>query len=237
MENLQTTPETPSFDVNTFEHTQRVAKMICSSSLIPKEYQNNIQNTMIAMEMANRLGVSPMLVMQNLHIIHGRPSWSSSFIIASLNSCGKFSELRFEITGNEGTDDYGCSAWAYDLNKDKIVGPKITMRMAKAEGWIDKSGSKWKTMPELMLRYRAAAFFGRLFAPNIMMGMHTQEEIIDITNTEVTADSLKLLLDDKIAELNKSEFDFAKRVIETNETQSFKKLHSLLTSKNNGDNK
>jgi hypothetical protein len=54
------------------------------------------------------------------------------------------------------------------------------MEMAKAEGWIDKTGSKWKTMPELMLKYRAAAFFGRLYAPEIMMGLYSADEIVDI---------------------------------------------------------
>jgi hypothetical protein len=54
------------------------------------------------------------------------------------------------------------------------------MEMAKLEGWLDKPGSKWKTMPELMLKYRAAAFFGRLYAPEIMMGLYSADEVVDI---------------------------------------------------------
>jgi hypothetical protein len=162
-----------------FEHAQRVAKMISSSSLVPKEFQGNLQTTMIAMEMANRIGASPLMVMQNLYIVHGKPSWSSTFIIAAINACKRFSPLRFEMGGDG--EEYGCYAWAYDLDtKDKLEGPKITMKMANLEGWVSKAGSKWKTMPELMLRYRAAAFFGRLYAPDIMMGMQTQDEVIDI---------------------------------------------------------
>jgi hypothetical protein len=165
-------------DAKTFEHGQRVAKMLCSSSLVPKEYQGNMQNTLIALEMANRIGASPLMVMQNLYVIQGKPSWSSSFIIAALNSCKRFSPLRFEMDGKD--DDYGCKAWAYELHsKDRLEGPKITYRMAKEEGWFNKAGSKWKTMPELMLRYRAAAFFGRLYAPDVLMGMHTMEEVND----------------------------------------------------------
>lgn len=174
-----TTPEQSSFSMKGFEHAQRVAKMLCSSSLIPKEYQGSIQNTMIALEMANRIGASPLMVMQNLYIVHGKPSWSSTFIIAALNACHRFSPLRFELGGTG--EDYGCTAWAYDLATDeKLQGPKVTMKMANAEGWVNKTGSKWKTMPELMLRYRSAAFFGRLYAPDILMGMQTQEEIIDV---------------------------------------------------------
>jgi len=176
-------------DATGFEHGQRVAKMLASSNLIPKEYQNNIQNTMIALEMANRVGASPLMVMQNLYIVHGKPSWSSTFIIAALNSCKKFSPIRFELSGKE--DQYGCSAWAYDIaTNDKLEGPKVTIDMAKKEGWFTKTGSKWQTMPELMLRYRSAAFFGRLYAPEIMMGMQTMEEVQDVI-AELPADGLK----------------------------------------------
>lgn len=238
METLEKVPQESAFGIATFDHAQRVAKMLASSSLIPKEYQNNIQNTMIALEMANRIGASPLQVMQNLYIVHGKPGWSSSFIIAALNASKKFSPVRFEM-GGEG-DEYGCYAWAYDANNnEKLIGPKITMKMAKAEGWVDKNGSKWKTMPELMLRYRAAAFFGRLYAPEILMGMQTMEEVIDVEARpvveEITIEQLKALFEEKLALLTKGEMDSAKRIIDNQETASYKKLFNLLTSKTDGN--
>lgn len=158
-----------------FEHAQRIAKLLSSSDLVPNQYKGNIANTMVALEMAFRMNASPLMVMQNLHIIHGRPSWASSFIIASINSCGKFGTLRFQ------SDDKSCRAVATDRSTGEIIeGPLVTMEMAKQEGWIDKAGSKWKTMPELMLKYRAAAFFGRLYCPEIMMGLYSADETIDI---------------------------------------------------------
>jgi len=63
---------------------------------------------------------------------------------------------------------------------EPIEGPEISIGMANAEGWLSKNGSKWQTMPELMLRYRAAAFFARLYAPDITLGMQTSEELHDI---------------------------------------------------------
>lgn len=169
----------PSFgDSSSFEHAQRVAKMLSSSNLIPKEYQGNIQNTMIALEMANRIGASPLMVMQNLYIVHGKPSWSSSFIIAAINNSKRFTPLRFDTKG-EG-DSLSCQAWANDLTtKVKLKGPTVSMDMARKEGWIGRAGSKWQTMPELMIMYRAAAFFGRLYSPDILMGMHTVDEVND----------------------------------------------------------
>jgi len=163
-----------------FEHAQRVAKMLATSSLIPKEYQNNIPNTMIALEMANRIGANPMMVMQNLYVVHGKPSWSGSFVIAALNSCGRFTPIRFEITGQG--DTLACRAYANDkITGERLNGSLVTMAMAKAEGWVDKAGSKWKTMPEQMIQYRSGAFFGRVYAPDVLMGMPTEDEVTDFT--------------------------------------------------------
>lgn len=163
----------------TFEHIQRVANVFSKSDMVPKRYINNIGNCIIAIEIAQRMGASPLMVMQNLDIIQGKPAWSSVFLIATLNSCGKFSALRYEEDGEDGGR---TRAWCYDkATNEKLFGVWVSMNMAKAEGWIDKNGSKWKTMSPLMLRYRAASFFTKQFAPEVSMGLQTVEEIIDIT--------------------------------------------------------
>lgn len=166
-----------------FEHSQRVAKMLSSSDLVPDQYRDGgngkgLANTMIALNLANRTGSDPLMVMQNLYIVHGKPGWSSQFVIASLNSCGRFDPLQFIVEG-EGMNR-SCRAVSKSKDGAILEGPTVTMAMAKAEGWLDKKGSKWATMPELMLRYRAASFFGKLYAPDILMGMQTAEELQDI---------------------------------------------------------
>jgi hypothetical protein len=103
-----------------------------------------------------------------------------------VNGCGRFSPLRFELSG-EG-DSLACYAVATDLaSGQELKGPTITMAMAKKEGWATKSGSKWLTMPELMIRYRAAAFWGRLYASDMLLGMQSQEEVLDVQPVTVTA--------------------------------------------------
>ncbi len=164
-----------------FALVQRKAAALANSNVVPAEYKGNLSNCMVAMEMAERTNSSPLAVMQNMHIIHGRPSFSSAFIIGALAQSKRFSTLNYEMFGDEGGTDRGCYAYATCKETgERLESPKITMAMAKAEGWSTKKGSKWLTMPELMLRYRAAAFFGRLFAPDVMLGMHMSEEVQDI---------------------------------------------------------
>lgn len=236
---LRQTRQTSTADVHVgltttsgFALIQRIATMLSSSTMVPEQYRsmiqvktgkdgfgnttyeprenpNGIANSIVAVNMANRLGADPLMVMQNLYIIEGRPSWSSQFVIASINASGKYSSLRFEMedrgeievkytkrvwewNANKGKNlpkdvqetvkvrDLVCKAWAIEKETgERLESSEITMKMAISEGWYQKNGSKWQTMPEQMLRYRAAAFFGRIYAPELLMGIKTQEEEID----------------------------------------------------------
>jgi len=166
-----------------FELVQRQAKALSKSTMIPPRFRDNLADTMVAMEIADRIGAPAFIVMQNLFEVYGQFAFSSKFLIASINSNGTFSPLRFEMTGKENSNEWGCRAIATDLRtEEKLIGPKVTIKMAHDEGWYGKKGSKWKTMPELMLHYRAAAFWSRLYAPEIASGMggQTLEEINDV---------------------------------------------------------
>ena len=162
-------------DEQAFELVQREATALSKSQLVPKQFQNNVPDCMIAIEMAKRIGAAPLAVLQNIYIVHGKPSWSSQFIIAMINQCGRFHPIKFH---NNGSEAYCYTT--YKDNEEEIKGPVVNIEMAKKEGWLQKNGSKWQTMPELMLNYRAATFFGRMYCPDLLMGMQSIEEISDI---------------------------------------------------------
>jgi len=176
-----------------FEFTQRAAKLLSESSLVPTQFQKNIPNCVIALNMASRMGADPFMVMQNLYVVNGRPGWSSQFLIATFNTSGNFSALRYEWVGKREDDTFGCRAWATEkATGEKLVGSSVTIAIAKKEGWFGKNGSKWQTMSEQMLMYRAASWFVRAYSPELAMGMHTQEELADIPSIE---DRPQLMID------------------------------------------
>ena len=216
------------FQVTNFNEAINAASFLSGSSLVPTDYRrwvpvknqygkavtnadgtpqlmenpNATSNCLIALNMANRMGYDPLMIMQNLYIIEGRPAWSSQFIIAAINACGKFDPLQFEII-NEGEkeieyvnsywengkklsakatvklENLTCIAWTTDKKGNRLQSDKVSMEMAVKEGWYQKNGSKWQTMAGQMLRYRAAAFFGRIYAPEILMGIYAADEIRD----------------------------------------------------------
>lgn len=174
-------------DESAFELAIRRARAITASSIVPEAYrgEKGLANAMIAMEVAQRIGASPLQVMQNLYVVQGRPSWSSTFLIATVNGCGRFTPLRFETQGDDPeADGYRVRAVAKDRESgDVLHGTWITWKMVKAEGWHSKTGSKWKTMPEQMFMYRAAAFWTRMYAPELSLGIHTADEVQDMGPT------------------------------------------------------
>lgn len=178
-ENALTAQQTSevSIESQAFELAQRKAAIYAKSDLVPQQFKNNIGNVLIAQNLANRLGADIMMVMQNLYVVHGNPAWSAKFLIACFNKCGKYGAIKYRMNKEE-TE---CCAETIEFATGEVItGVKVTLKMAKAEGWSEKSGSKWKTMPSLMLRYRAAAFLIRTTAPEISMGINTREEEADI---------------------------------------------------------
>lgn len=174
-------------DLAGFELLQRGAKLLAASTIVPEHYRGNLPDCVIALNMAQRIGADPLMVMQNLQIVKGKPGWSSQFLIAAFNQCGRFSSLRYMWTGERGKDTWGCRAWAVEkITNERLEGAEVTISISKAEQWFDRNGSKWKTMPEQMLIYRAASWFVRAYAPEIAMGLQTAEELTDVYDAEQT---------------------------------------------------
>ena len=170
-----------------FDQAWRAAKLFASSDLVPKDYRDKAANCFIAMEMADRMGINPFAVMQNLCVINGRPAMEAKLIIALVNDSNLFVDpIEYEIDGEDPHDDkYRVRAFAVMSKTGKTCyGPWITWKMVKGEGWHSKSGSKWQTMPSIMFLYRAASFFAKIYAPNITMGMQSREEMEDSIDAE-----------------------------------------------------
>jgi len=190
-----TAPKAPPADISSgvfsgiaaFEAAQRMAQALCTSTMVPSEYrgQQGLSNSLIALEIAARMGLSPLVVMQNMTPIHGKPSWSSSFLIATVNASGRFTPLRFVFDDKDNPSS--CFAVARDKATGEVLeGQLISIEMAKREGWwsrpdrYGKETSKWQSMTGQMLRYRASAFWVKVYCPEISLGLMTQDEVADV---------------------------------------------------------
>lgn len=165
-------------DTKAFDQMARVAGMLAKSSIVPQNYQGKPEDCFLAVEMAARMNTSPLMVMQNLFVVKGKPSWAGQACAALINACGKFKNVKHVYTGTKGTDSRGCYVTAIRVSDGEVVnGTEVTMAMAKAEGWT--TNSKWRNMSEQMLGYRAASFFARMYCPEALLGLQTTEEVLD----------------------------------------------------------
>lgn len=169
-------------NVKMMNQAYRTARMLSEAGFVPDSYKNSPGNCLIAMDLANRMGISPMTVMQNLYMVKGRPAWSGSFCAAAVSGSGRFTPLEYQWVGERGKPSFGCRAVAKRLSDGSACyGTTVTMQMAQDEGWLQKPGSKWRTMPEQMLQYRAASFFAKVHCSDYLMGVNTIEEVQDIS--------------------------------------------------------
>lgn len=176
----------------------RKAERYANSLFVPEVFRGKPDDIFAALCAAERLGIDEFGLMQSAYVVYGKIAFSTQFKIGAFNSCGKYESLQYEFFGTVNTDSWGCRAWCIEKRSaNKIVGPSVTIKMAKDEGWYGKKGSKWQTLPELMLRYRAASFLISTTAPELLLGFQTSEEVIDTIDVTATANGT---LDQKVTE-------------------------------------
>lgn len=161
--------------IESFRESYKLASVFAKSSLVPQQYQGKTEDCAIAVDMAERMGVTPLMVMQNLYVVKGKPSWSGQACMSFIKA--KYGDAEPVYIGQRGTDTRGCFVRVTKPDGEVIEGAEVTIGMAKAEGWT--SNKKWINMPELMLAYRAAAFFARVYCPEILMGVQVEGEVED----------------------------------------------------------
>jgi hypothetical protein len=165
-----------------FGEAMQAAAMYSKSGIVPAHFRDQ-GACMIAMEIAQRLQMPLMMVMQNLYVVHGQPSWKGSFCKALVDRSTypdgrpRFAYTAYEWRRDEHGKPLACRMVAEERRTGKMVeGAWITLEMVRAEKW----GAKWQTMPEQMYMYRVAAFFLRAHCPDAILGLPTMEEVIDV---------------------------------------------------------
>lgn len=187
-------------DVKLMQNAWKMATVMSKTTIVPQAYKENAGNCLIAIDIANRMGLSPIMVMQNSQVVQGNFTWKGSACKGLIDNCGRFSKTRYVFVGERDSDSWGCYLEAYDNQSNELIkGAVVTIKMAKDEGWFSKNGSKWKTLPELMLQYRSATFFARAYCPQALMGFYTTDEMVDIgkAESEETKQVVKISLDEE----------------------------------------
>lgn len=165
-----------------YEHVQRVAKVYLGSSMIPGHFKK-LEDVFVVCQMAFRMNVDPLMLLQNTYVVSGKPGLTGQMGIALVNASGILKgRLKFRYEGKD--DTRACTAWGIDRESGEILECRIDMEVVKGEGWL--KNTKWKTMRDQMLAYRAGAWFGRMYCPDALFGLQTSDELDDVDMLNVT---------------------------------------------------
>ena len=173
------------------EKALKFSEIMAQADIIPTHYRGKPANVFIAVQSALRMNLDPMQIMQNTFVISGKLGMVTAFAISLANQSGLFdSGIRYRIDGSG--ENLKVTAYTNLKKTGEEISYTITMKEARAEGWT--KNAKYQSLPELMLRYRAATLLIRTHVPEVLNGMHMVEEIEDtvIATKDVTPKSASI---------------------------------------------
>jgi hypothetical protein len=167
-------------DSGKFAQLQRIGTMYARSKMVPAHFQGDEPSCMVAVQMAMRLNIDPFMFLQKTYVVGGKPGMEAPLVIALINTRGPFKgPVNWDLKRDDKGDVIECTAYATHRETGTVCSSTVTWKMVEAEGWSKKNGSKWLTLREQMFKYRSAAFLGRLYCPEVLMGMATADELVD----------------------------------------------------------
>ena len=186
----------PLDKIQTYAELCEAGEMFARSQLVPDTFRGKPGDCAIALDLALRLNLNPLSLFPQLFVIHGRPSLSAQYMIALVNRSGRFSCIRWQegIDGDVEFTSYGktrrlpnyyaIAEFTEKATGETLKSTRVDMRVAAANGWLTKDGSKWQTMPAQMCRYRSASWLIKAYAPELAMGLSFVDEVEDFDADE-----------------------------------------------------
>jgi len=161
-----------SLTPQSLDEALRFADMLSKSSIVPKDYQGNPGNVIVAIQWGAELGLPPLQAMQNIAVINGRPSIWGDAVLAIIRASG----LLVSIT--EDLRDDGATCTVQRRGEDPVA-RSFTVEDAKKAGLWGKQGP-WQQYPRRMLQMRARGYALRDVFPDVLRGVYVAEEAQDL---------------------------------------------------------
>ncbi|MEY4338077.1 MAG: hypothetical protein RL680_972, partial [Actinomycetota bacterium] len=151
----------------TMAEAERYAEMLARSTMVPKQYQNNPSDTLVAISWGFEIGLAPLQALQNISVINGKPSVYGDAALAMVQASPVCEGIEESIEG-EGTPNPVAICVAKRKNRTPVTA-KFSVEDAKKAGLWGKQGP-WTSYPKRMLQMRARGFALRDAFPDVLKG-------------------------------------------------------------------
>lgn len=189
----------------------QLAEILAQSTIVPKDYQRNPGNILVAIQWGAELGLAPMQAMQNIATINGRPSIWGDAMLALVKNSPEFVSIKEEYVGE--ADDLTAVCTVKRRSADGSIHEHVatfSMEDARKAGLLGKQGP-WTQYPKRMLQMRARGYALRDMFPDVLKGLRTTEEVRDMPPEkdmgeveEVAEKETKSVRERVLAHLNKT---------------------------------
>lgn len=174
----------PGFDLTptSLAEAKELATLMANSDLVPKDYKNKAGNVLIAVQMGAEVGLQPMAALQNIAVINGRPTIWGDALIALLRA------HPLCVWWEEGYDHEAKAGWARSQRRGDRAPREYVFSMedAKRAKLIGKAGP-WTEYPTRMCMLRARGFLARDLYADVLKGLSTAEEAMDVVEVRPSA--------------------------------------------------
>lgn len=157
----------------TLDEAMQFAGVMAKSSIIPKDYQGNPGNILVAIQWGQEIGLAPLQAMQSIAVINGRPSIWGDAMLALVRGSGLLEYIKEEPT------EEGCTCTLKRRGDQFEVARTFTPEDAKRAGLWGKPGP-WQQHTKRMMQMRARAFALRDAFADVLRGVHIGEEAQDM---------------------------------------------------------
>lgn len=167
---MQTVPQT-------FNEQMRFAEVVSQAKgMLPRAYEGNPANVLVAIQYGASLGIEPMAALQNIDVIQGTPTLSAKAVAAMVRANGH------KLWVSE--DEQNMSATCTIVRNDDKEHP-VTVTRDKA--WAQRMGlltkDNYKKQPTTMLMWRAVTACANRACPELFLGLggaYTADELHDM---------------------------------------------------------
>lgn len=161
------------FSPKSLDEAMKLCEFLASSTLVPKEYQNNPGNCFVAIQWGAEIGLKPLQAMQNIATINGRPSlWGDAQLALVRNS----PHCEYVL---EGEDADGTAVCRAKRRGEPEQIRRFSIEDQKTAGLAGKQGPH-SQYPKRMRQLRARAFALRDVFTDVLRGIPQTEEVLFI---------------------------------------------------------
>jgi len=152
----------------------RLAEMMATAKLVPKDLQKSPADCLMVIQQAVRWEMDPFAVAQECSVIQGKLMHSGKLVAAVVNARGGLVDrLSYEYEGEGQNRAIKVSGRL----QGEMQARHVTVRLADAK----TNNRVWQSQPDQQLMYHGVRVWARRHTPELMLGVYSPEEFDEKT--------------------------------------------------------